>query len=84
MNKGDLEKLETDFILYTSNDGEVNVEVVLKDETVWLTQKAMAELFHVKRPAITKHLKNIFESCELQENPVSSILEHTASDGNDF
>jgi hypothetical protein len=68
------------FLLYTAADGKVRVEVFVKDETVWLTQKAMAELFGVKVPAINKHLKNIFESGELQEGPVISILETTAAD----
>ena len=69
------------FILYTAPSGVVRVDVLLQDESVWLTQKAIAELFGVQRPAITKHLINIFESGELEENSVSSILEHTASDG---
>ena len=84
MNKIDIVNQQSNFILYTSNDGEVNVEVFLKDETVWLTQKAMAGLYGVLRPAITKHLKNIFDSGELQEDSVSSILEHTASDGKKY
>ena len=83
MNK-DLPDNQTNFILYTSKDGDVNVEVVLKDETIWMTQKAMSILYGVQRPAITKHLKNIFESGELQEDPVSSILEHTANDGKKY
>jgi hypothetical protein len=70
-----------EFILYTAPSGEIRVDVLLKNETVWLTQKAIAELFGVQRPAITKHLINIFESGELEENSVSSILEHTAEDG---
>jgi hypothetical protein len=69
------------FLLYTAPDGAVKVEVFFKDETVWLTQKALAELFGVQRPAITKHLGNIFASGELAEDSVSSILEHTAADG---
>ncbi len=69
------------FLLYTAPDGAVKVEVYFKDETVWLTQKALAELFGVKRPAITKHLLNIFATGELSENSVCSILEHTAGDG---
>ncbi len=56
----------------------------MKDETVWLTQKAIAELFGVKVPAINKHLKNIFEAGELEENSVISILETTASDGKTY
>jgi hypothetical protein len=69
------------FLLYTTPNGEIRVDVLLQDESVWLTQKAIAELFGVQRPAITKHLLNIFESEELIENSVSSILEHTAEDG---
>lgn len=70
----------SDFILYTSQNGDVRIDVFLKDETVWLTQKSIAELFGVKRPAITKHLQNIFSSGELNEDSVSSVLEHTAKD----
>ncbi|MDA3852855.1 MAG: virulence RhuM family protein [Bacteroidales bacterium] len=71
----------TDFLLYTSPNGEVKVEVILNDETVWLTQKAIAQLFGVQVPAISKHLKNVFDSGELNENSVVSILETTATDG---
>ena len=71
----------TDFLLYTAPDGQVKVECILHDETIWLTQDRIAELFGVQRPAITKHLKNIFESGELEENVVSSILEHTTKHG---
>lgn len=62
------------FLLYTAPNGAVKVEVFFKDETVWLTQKALAELFGVKVPAINKHLKNIFESGELTESSVISIF----------
>ncbi len=72
------------FMLYTAPDGAVKVEVYFKDETVWLTQKALAELFGVNVPAISKHLKNIFESSELAENSVVSILETTAADGKSY
>jgi hypothetical protein len=71
----------TEFLLYTTPNGMVKVEIFLHDENIWLTQDKIALLFGVQRPAITKHLKNIFESGELQENSVSSILEHTADDG---
>jgi hypothetical protein len=67
-------------LLYTTPDRKVKVEVFLQNETIWLSQQKIADLFGVQRPAITKHLKNIFESNELNENSVSSILEHTASD----
>lgn len=72
------------FILYTAPSGEVRVDVLLQEESVWLTQKAIAELFGVQRPAITKHLLNIFDSGELEENSVSSIMEHTADDGKKY
>ena len=81
MKKNNLIDNQSNFLFYAGNDGKVNIEVFLKDETVWLTQKAMGELFGVQRPAVTKHLKNIFDSGELVENSVSSILEHTAIDG---
>ncbi len=71
----------TEFLLYTAPNGEVKVEVLLSNETLWLTQERMAELFGVQRPAITKHLKNIFESNELEELVVCSILEHTTAHG---
>ena len=82
MNKKYLPSNQTNFLLYTGNDGKVNVEVFLKDETVWLTQKAMAELFGVKIPAISKHLSNIFESGELQKEATLSILETVQMEGN--
>ena len=72
------------FLLYTAPDGTVKVEVFLKNETVWLTQKALAELFGVKVPAVNKHLKNIFDSGELMESAVVSILETTAADGKKY
>lgn len=72
------------FLLYTAPSGEVRVQVYLRDESVWLTQKAMSELFGVNVPAISKHLSNIFEEGELQENSVISILETTASDGKNY
>jgi hypothetical protein len=74
----------TEVLLYTTPDGSVKVEIYLQNETIWLTQQKIAGLFGVQRPAITKHLKNIFESGELIENSVSSILEHTAADGKKY
>ncbi|TVT31994.1 virulence RhuM family protein [Marinobacter vinifirmus] len=76
-----LEDQTTEFLLYTAPNGKIKVEVVLSNETIWLTQERMAELFGVQRPAITKHLKNIFESGELEEAVVCSILEHTTEHG---
>jgi hypothetical protein len=75
---------ESEIIFYQSDEGIIKVEVIFQDETFWMTQKKIAELFGVQRPAITKHLKNIFESGELEENSVSSILEHTADDGKKY
>jgi hypothetical protein len=74
----------TDFVLYTTPNGEVKLEVFLRNETLWLTQKMMAELFDVEVPAINKHLSNIFESAELSEDSVISILEITAKDGKTY
>ena len=70
-----------EIVIYQTKDKKVNLEVTLELETVWLTQQQIAKLFGTQRPAITKHLHNIFKSKELQENSVCSILEHTASDG---
>jgi hypothetical protein len=71
----------TEFLLYTSPGGKVKMDIFLRNETIWLNQEKIALLFGVQRPAITKHLKNIFDSSELNEFSVSSILEHTAEDG---
>lgn len=60
------------------------IEVKLENDTLWLTQKQIAELFDVQRPAITKHLNNIFDTGELNKNSVCSILEHTAKDGKSY
>jgi len=73
-----------EFLIFTSSAGENSIEVKVFEESVWLTQTMIAQLFDVQRPAITKHLKNIFESYELDENLVSSILEHTANDGKTY
>ena len=75
---------QSNFLLYTSQTSNININVVLFDETVWLTQKSMSELFGVQIPAVNKHLKNIFSSGELAENSVISILEITAQDGKNY
>jgi hypothetical protein len=72
---------QNQFLLCTAPDGAVKVNVFLKNETVWLTQKSLAELFGVKVPVINKHLKNIFDSGESAEASVVSILENTAGYG---
>lgn len=73
-----------EFLFYTTPTGDVKIEIFLHNENVWLTQDKIALLFGVQRPAITKHLKNIFENQELVEESVSSILEHTANDGKKY
>jgi hypothetical protein len=69
-----------EFLLYASKEGAVRVSVYVENETAWLTQKAMAELFGVQVPAIAKHLKNIFDSGELEQAAVVSKMETTAAD----
>ncbi len=71
-------------IFYSTPQGKVTVEVVFKEDTFWLTQKAMANLFGVEVPAISKHLKNIFESKELDQILVVSKMETTAADGKNY
>jgi hypothetical protein len=72
---------QNQFLLYTAPDGAVKVDVFLKDETVWLTQKALAALFAVNVPAINKHLKNIFESGELSREATVSKMEIVRAEG---
>ena len=72
------------FLLYKAPNGAVNISVFFQGETAWLTQRALAELFGVQVPAVAKHLKNIFESGELAEEAVLSILETTAADGKNY
>jgi hypothetical protein len=71
----------TDFLLYSVPEGNIKVEVILNDETVWLSQKSIAHLFGVQVPAISKHLKNIFESGELDKDSTISILETVQEEG---
>lgn len=74
MNTGEI-------IIYQAADGQTQLDVRLENDTIWLTQKQIAELFGTKRPAITKHLKNIFASEELNEQLVCSKMEHTTPHG---
>ncbi len=78
------EKYTSEIILFSSSDGNVRVEVFYSGETFWLTQKRMAELFDVEVPAISKHLKNIFETEELKDSAVISKMETTAADGKNY
>ncbi len=70
-----------EILLYSDESGKEFINVVFKDETFWLTQKAIAELFDVQTPAISKHLKNIFTEGELEENMVVSKMETTTQHG---
>ncbi|MBR4563827.1 MAG: virulence RhuM family protein [Paludibacteraceae bacterium] len=72
---------QTLFLLYDAPDNTAQVQVVVRDETIWMTQKAMATLFDVNVPAISKHLKNIFESGELNENTTVSKMEIVVNRG---
>lgn len=72
---------ELQFLIYSTPEENVLVDVVVKDEDIWVTQKAMAELFGVKVPAISKHLKNIFEEGELQQKSTISKMEIVQSEG---
>ena len=76
--------MENQLILYETNDGKVTLNVTFHNESFWLPQKAIANLFGVEVPAISKHLKNIFESGELDEVSVISKMETTASDGKNY
>lgn len=69
------------FLIYQSAEGDVSVNAVIKDETIWLTQKAMAELFDVQVPAISKHLQNIFDEGELVKNSTVSKMEIVQQEG---
>ena len=73
-----------EFLIFQAETKEQGVEVYYKDENIWATQKAMAALFDVNVPAISKHLKNIFESGELKDDSVVSKMEITASDGKHY
>lgn len=75
---------QNNFIMYTTDDGQVDIEVRLEDENVWLTQNSMAELFDTTRNNITIHIKNIFEEGELQEIEVSKESLLTAKDGKNY
>ncbi|OFX24282.1 MAG: cell filamentation protein Fic [Bacteroidetes bacterium GWA2_31_9] len=73
-----------EILLYTTPNGNVKIEIYLQNETIWLTQQKIADLFGVDRTVATKHLKNIFQTGELEENSVSAKIAHTASDGKTY
>lgn len=73
-----------EFLIFTNQVKEEGIEVMVKDETVWLSQKLIALLFDVDRTVITKHLKNIFDTHELEEDSVCAFFAHTAEDGKSY
>ena len=79
-----VDTLNAQVVLYKAKSGKTELKVHFEKDSVWLSQEQIAILFWVQRPAITKHLKNIFTSEELEEKTVRSILEHTASDGKKY
>ena len=84
MNKNNNTPIPSDFFLYKDSNGEVKVEIYIFNETVWLTQDKIAQLFGVDRSVVTKHLKNIFQTAELQEDSVSAKMALTAADGKKY
>jgi hypothetical protein len=76
----ELEKSE--FLLYSSDNGDIKIDVLLRDENIWLTQKKIAELFDVDRTVITKHLNNIFDDGELDKNSTSAKIAQVQKEGN--
>lgn len=81
MNKQDK---NNQIIIYNTEDGETKIEVRMKNETVWLSQKQMAELFDKDRKTITEHIRNVFKEGELAENSVCRKFQHTAEDGKTY
>ena len=79
--KNNLPEKQNQFLLYTGNDGKINVDVILKDETVWLTQKAMGRLFGVESHTITYHLKEIYKSYELDEEATTRKIRAVQNEG---
>ena len=82
--KFEIRNSTAEFLIFQIEGKEDGVQVVYRDESIWCTQKAMAQLFDVGVPAISKHLKNIFETGELLEDSVISKMETTASDGKNY
>ncbi|MEE1259034.1 MAG: RhuM family protein [Paludibacteraceae bacterium] len=83
MDSNKTESCKGEIILYQPNES-LKLEVQIENDTVWLTQQQMAELFGVKQPAVSKHLNNIFKEGELDKASVHSILEYTAADGKSY
>jgi hypothetical protein len=80
----DLDPHNSDFILYTSQDGEVRVDVFVHNGSVWLTQKAMQDLFDRSKSTVSEHISNVFKEGKLDENQVVRKFQTTADDGKDY
>jgi hypothetical protein len=76
--------VRTEFLLYKTEDGRVRIQTRLEDETVWLSINQMADLFGVAKSGISRHLKNIFETGELQRDSVVAFFATTATDGKTY
>ena len=72
---------QNNVIFYTDENGNINIEVILQNEDVWLNTQAIADLFDVQRPAITKHINNIYNEEELEEKSTCSKMEHVGNSG---
>lgn len=83
-NKLQIRNSTIDFLVFTKDAHEEGIEVRVQDNNVWLTQKAISQLFDVERSVVTKHLKKIFECSELDENSVCAFFAHTADDGKTY
>ena len=79
-----MDEKKFEFLIYSSADEEVSVNALVKDETIWLTQKAMAELFGCSTDNISLHLKNIFTEGELEKDSVTEKISATATDGKNY
>ncbi|MEO1050764.1 MAG: cell filamentation protein Fic [Bacteroidota bacterium] len=75
---------QSEFLLYISQNGEVKVDVLLQDETVWLTQKSMQELFGTAKQTVSEHIISVFKEGELEENQVVRKFRTTASDSKNY
>ena len=74
----------SDIVFYKKDNGDTNIELLINGETLWVSQKTMAEIFDIDRSVITKHLKNIFNDGELDKNQVCAKFAHTANDGKKY
>ena len=75
---------ENDIVFYKKKNGDTNIELLINGETLWVSQKTMAQIFEIDRTVITKHLKNIFSNGELDKNQVCAKFAHTANDGKNY